>query len=152
LANLERAEREGALAAFYKRWKSDPLVLDKWFSVQATSSLPRTLERVRALTEHEDFTLKNPNRVRSLVGAFCMGNQVRFHAANGAGYELLGDTVLELDSINPQVSARIVSSLNSWKRFDAGRRTLMQAQLERIAAKDGLSKDVFEIVTKALGN
>lgn len=150
LANLERPEREQALQTFYDRWKADPLVLDKWFTVQATSSLPRTLERVRGLLKHADFTLKNPNRVRSLVGAFCMANQVRFHVESGDGYALLGDLVLELDSINPQVTARMVSCFNSWKRFDAGRQQLMKVQLERISGKSGLSKDVFEIVGKAL--
>ena len=150
LANLERPEREQALQTFFERWKSDPLVLDKWFSVQATSALPKTLERVRGLIDHPEFTLKNPNRVRSLVGAFCMGNQVRFHAGSGEGYALMGDTVLELDSLNPQITARLVSCFNSWKRFDTGRQGLMRAQLERIAAKTGLSKDVFEIVAKAL--
>jgi aminopeptidase N len=151
LANLEGPEREQALAEFYATWKHDPLVLDKWFTVQATSSLPGTLARVRDLTKHADFTLKNPNRVRSLIGAFAMSNQARFHGADGGGYAFIVDMVLELDPLNPQVAARMVSSLNQWKRFEPKRRALMQAQLERIAAKQGLSKDTYEIVARALG-
>jgi aminopeptidase N len=151
LANLECPERETALDEFYAQWKRDPLVLDKWFTVQAVSSLPATVERVRALTRHADFTLKNPNRVRALVGAYVMSNLVRFHAADGAGYEFLGDVVLELDPLNPQVAARMVSAMNQWKRFEPKRRELMKAQLERIVAKQGLSKDTYEIVARALG-
>ena len=152
LSCLERPEKEAALSSFYERWKADPLVLDKWFAIQAVSPLASTIERVRSLKSHADFTLSNPNRVRSLIGSFAMGNQVRFHDATGAGYEFLADTVLELDGINPQVCARLVSAFNSWKRFDEGRQSLMKAQLERILAKPELSKDVYEIVSKALEN
>lgn len=152
LSCLERPERASALEAFYTRWKADPLVLDKWFSIQAVSTLPKTLERVRELKSHPDFVLSNPNRVRSLVGAFAMGNQVRFHDAAGGGYEFLADAVLELDGINPQICARLVSAFNAWRRFDESRQTLMKTQLERISQKTDLSKDVYEIVTKALEN
>ncbi len=151
LANAGGPERDASLAEFYARWKHDPLVLDKWFTVQATSSLPDTVARVRELTKHADFTLKNPNRVRSLVGAFAMSNQVRFHAASGDGYALLAELVLELDAVNPQVAARMVSAFNQWKRFEPTRRDLQKAQLQRIAKASGLSKDTYEIVTRALG-
>src|SRR5690606_33297521 len=103
LASVDGPERDQALAEFYGRWRHDPLVLDKWFTVQATSSLPDTLARVRELTKHADFTLKNPNRVRALVGAFAMSNQARFHAKDGSGYAFLTDLVLDLDALNPQV-------------------------------------------------
>ena len=145
-------EREEALAAFYEQWKGDPLVLDKWFSVQALSKRPDTLARVLELSRHRDFKLENPNRLRALVGSFCAGNQVRFHAADGAGYAFLADVVLELDARNPQMAARMVSIFNPWRRFEPGRSALMQQQLERIGERSGLSKDVFEIVGRALAH
>ncbi|MFT5695904.1 MAG: aminopeptidase N [Myxococcota bacterium] len=140
-----------ALASFYDRWRKDPLVLDKWFSVQAMSTREDALDEVIALSQHDDFSLKNPNRMRSLIGVFCAGNQIRFHEATGRGYQFLADVVLELDAMNPQIAARMVSQFNQWKRFDAGRGQMMKTQLERIAAKPALSKDVFEIVGRALG-
>jgi aminopeptidase N len=143
--------REAALASFYAQWKADPLVIDKWFSVQAVSSRPDTLERVIALCDHPDFTLKNPNRVRALLGAFSMRNQAQFHAADGRGYALLADHVLELDRRNPQAAARLLGPLGHWQRFDASRRERMREQLTRIVRQAGLSRDVFELTTKALG-
>ncbi len=151
LVDLDVPQRGQALAAFHRRWHRDPLVLDKWFSVQALSSLPGTLARVQELARHPDFTLKNPNRVRALVGTFCAGNQVRFHAADGAGYRFLADQVLALDALNPQVAARMVSAFNPWRRFDAGRQAAMRAELERIAGREGLSKNVYEVVSRCLG-
>ena len=150
LTDLDCSERTQALAAYHAEWREDPLVLDKWFMVQAMSTHPAAVDHVLELSRHSDFTLKNPNRVRALVGNFAMLNQVRFHAADGRGYQFLGDVVLELDGINPQVASRIVSSFNQWRRFDEARQALMKAQLERIAAKEGLSKDVFEIVSRGL--
>jgi aminopeptidase N len=144
--------REAALVEFYAKWKHEPLVIDKWFTVQAVSSGSDTLERVIELCEHPDFTLKNPNRVRSLLGAFSVRNQAQFHAADGRGYALLADHVLELDRRNPQASARLLGPLGHWQRFDAGRRERMREQLTRIAQRDGLSRDVFELTTKALGS
>lgn len=143
--------RERALADFYAQWKHDPLVLDKWFTAQAISSVPDTLDRVIALSKHPDFNLRNPNRVRALLGAFSVRNQAMFHAADGRGYALLADHVLELDRLNPQGAARLVGPLGHWQRFDSGRRALMQAQLDRICQQPGLSKDVFELANKALG-
>ncbi len=144
--------REQALASFHAQWNTDPLVLDKWFTVQAVSTGPDTLERVIALCSHPDFSLKNPNRVRSLLGAFSVRNQAQFHRADGRGYALLADHVLELDRRNPQSAARLLGPLGHWQRYDAGRRERMREQLTRIAARDGLSRDVFELTTKALGS
>ena len=150
LVDLGGDECEQALAAFYERWRKDPLVLDKWFSTQALCKRPEALDQVISLSQHPDFNLKNPNRLRSLVGVFCGANQVRFHDANGKGYRFLADVVLELDDKNPQVAARMVSQFNQWKRFSSGRRKLMKLELERIADRSSLSKDVFEIVGRAL--
>ena len=142
--------RESGLEDFYRRWHGVPVVLDKWFSMQALCRKEDTLDRVVALAQHEDFSLRNPNRLRSLVGSFCAGNQVRFHRSDGAGYAFLGRVVAELDGLNPQVAARMVSIFNPWRRFDASRQALIKTELEQIAAKSGLSKPVFEIVSRAL--
>ncbi len=149
LTNLNCPQREVALESFYNKWREDALVLDKWFSVQAISSQVDTLARVIELTNHKDFTISNPNRVRSLLGAFFQ-NQVRFHAKDGSGYSFLAEFVLKLDSMNPQLASRLVSSFNSYRRFDDGRQELMRNELNRIAKHEGLSKDVFEIVERAL--
>ena len=150
LADQSHPRRDQVIEAFYERWKADPLVLDKWFSIQATSSRDDTLERVRALAEHADFSLANPNRARSLIGAFCSGNPVRFHAPSGDGYGFLADNVLALDGSNPQVASRMASLFNDWRRYDDDRQGKIQAQLERIARSGSLSKDVYEIVHRAL--
>ena len=150
LSERDHARREEVTSAFYDRWHEDPLVIDKWFAIQAGSSRPDTLERVRELTRHPDFNLGNPNRVRSLIAAFCAGNQVRFHASSGEGYLFLADYVLALDDSNPQLASRMVSSFNSWRRYDMERQALMQTQLERIASSGSLSNDVYEIVNRAL--
>jgi aminopeptidase N len=112
--------------------------------------LPDTLQQVKSLLTHPAFRITNPNKVRALVGRFCMGNQVRFHAPDGEGYCFLTDRVLELDSINPQMAARLVSAMSRWKRFDSKRQSLMQNELQRILSTSGLSRDVFEIVSKSL--
>ncbi|MGH0029892.1 MAG: aminopeptidase N [Myxococcota bacterium] len=151
LVDLDGAERTRALDAFYAAWRHDPLVLDKWFALQAVSSREDTLARVQELYRHEDFSLTNPNRVRALVGSFAGGNPVRFHAADGAGYRFLADVTLALDPINPQVASRMVSLFSQWRRYDAGRRERMRAELERIADAPKLSKDVYEMVGRALG-
>jgi aminopeptidase N len=142
--------RSGALDDFYARFRHDPLVIDKWFSVQALSTRPDALDRVRALTAHPDFTLRNPNRARSLLGVFSVRNQVRFHAADGGGYRLLADKILELDRINPQVAARLVGALGHWRHFDSPRHDRMREALERIVGTQGLSRDVYELASKAL--
>jgi aminopeptidase N len=150
LANVQCEERERALAGFYDRWKDEALVLDKWFGVQAASRLNDTLERVRGLAEHRDFDLRNPNRVRALIGTFAQGNPVRFHAADGGGYRFVAEHVVELDALNPQVAARLARAFDRWKRLDAGRQAHARAALERIRDHATLSKDVTEVVLRAL--
>ncbi len=150
LANRDCPEREQALAGFYTKWREDTLVLDKWFAIQATSKLPDTLARVKALREDAAFSIKNPNKVRSLIGAFCSANPIRFHAADGSGYAFLADAVLELDRLNPQVASRMLRLMSRWQRYDDSRRRLMQFQLQRILSAEGLSKDVYEITSKSL--
>ena len=125
-------------------------MVEKWFAIQAGSDLPDVLQKVKALMQHKAFSMTNPNKVRSLVGRFCAGNIAHFHASNGAGYEFLADQVLELDSINPQIAARLIQSMSRWRRYDEKRQALMKQQLERILAKPGLSKDVFEITSRSL--
>ena len=150
LSGIDCPERDAALASFHAKWHDDALVLDKWFGIQAMSPLPNTMEAVRALSSHPDFDLRSPNRVRALVSSFTF-NQVRFHAADGAGYRFLADTIIRLDPDNPQIAARMVSSLGQWRRFGAGRQAPMQAELARIVALPGLSKNTFEMATKSLG-
>jgi aminopeptidase N len=150
LANGAAAERAAALSAFYDRYRDNALVIDKWFSTQALSARSDTPAVVAALKAHPDFTLHNPNRVRALAGAFSM-NQRHFHARDGAGYRFLADILLALDPINPQTAAKLLPPLGRWRRFDAARQTLMRAELERILAAPGLSKDVFEQASKSLG-
>ena len=147
--DIKRAYGSDTLAAFYEGWSEDALVMDKWFSLQAGSRLAGA-SAIRSLRAHADFKLENPNRVRSLIGVFAMQNFRGFHAVDGSGYEVLADTVIDLDPKNPQVASRLVRALNPWRRFDAPWSDLMKAQLERIAAREGLSKDVFEIVSSAL--
>jgi aminopeptidase N len=150
LAGIDCPERSAALAAFHAKWHDDPLVLDKWFSIQATSALPDTVGHVRALSAHPNFDLRNPNRIRALVGAFAGANQVRFHDPKGEGYRFLADIVIQLDPSNPQVAARMVGSLGQWRRFDEGRQALMKAELSRILALPGLSTNTYEMVSKSL--
>ena len=149
LANVDCPERLPALESFYARWKDEPLVVDKWLAVQATSRLPGTLARVNELLSHPAFDIKVPNKVYALIRAF-VSNHVRFHAGDGAGYAFLADQVLALNKINPQVAARMARGFDRWKRFDETRKAGARAQLERIRDTKGLSKDVVEIITKAL--
>ncbi len=150
LANLDLPERETALTDFYARWQTEALVIDKWFSVQATSRLPGTVARVRALMQHPAFDLKNPNRVYALIRGFCGANPRHFHAADGSGYALAADVISELQAINPQVASRIARSFDRWRQFDTGRQAHARAALKRIAAVEGLAKDVAEVVGNAL--
>src|SRR5437867_2039427 len=149
LANLDCPERQPALDAFYEKWKHEPLVVDKWLAVQSTSRLPDTLPRVKRLLSHPAFDIKVPNKVYALIRGFA-SNHVRFHAADGSGYAFLADQVIALNALNPQVAARMARGFDRWKRFDAARQAKARAQLERIRDTAGLSKDVAEIVTKAL--
>ncbi len=150
LAESDLAERPQALADFYARWRDDALVVDKWFALQAMAQRPDAVEVVRRLLGHEAFTLKNPNRVRALIGAFAQGNPTGFHRADGSGYALVADHVLELDPRNPQVAARLAKAFDRWRRYDAKRQDQMRAQLERILAAPKLSSDVYEIASKSL--
>ncbi len=151
LSGEDGPEREEALAAFHAKWRQDALVLDKWFAIQAMSKRPGTLESVRALSRHADFDLRNPNRVRALVGSFAAGNPAAFHDASGGGYRFLADTIIALDPQNPQVAARMVSPLGQWRRVDADRQRLMQAELRRIQEVPKLSRNTAEMVTRSLG-
>jgi len=144
------AAAEEALAGFYSRWSAEPLVLDKWFGIQATSTRLDTLLRVSALLGHPAYDPRNPNRVRSLVGAFCAGNPVRFHAADGGGYRFLAERVLEIDPQNPQIASRLLQSLARWRRYDPARQDLMRGELERVLASPVLSRDSYEVASKCL--
>jgi aminopeptidase N len=150
LVNAQCPQRDEALAAFEEKWRHDPLVMDKWFSVQAVSRLPGTLERVKGLMEHPAFSIRNPNKVRSLVGVFCSANLIGFHAADGSGYQFLTDQVLTLDGLNPQIAARMLRIMSRWRRYDDGRQALMKSQFERVLAKPEVSRDLFEIASKSL--
>src|SRR5690606_30384622 len=142
--------KQGALQKFAEVFADDPLVMDQWFSVQAAAPLPGGLERVRRLMEHPAFTLKNPNKVRALIGAFANQNPVNFHAADGSGYAFLADQVIALNGLNPQIAARLLAPLTRWRKYDAARQALMKGELERILASGELSSDVYEVVSKSL--
>ncbi len=142
--------REQALQHFYEKWQHEALVVDQWFGIQAASSLPGALDRVQTLMQHEAFSIKNPNKVRALIGAFCGQNPVHFHEITGAGYEFLADRILQLNALNPQIASRLLTPLTRWKKYDATRQQLMRKQLQRIADEKSLSKDVYEVVAKSL--
>ena len=144
------SEKAAALASFADQFKDNPLVMDQWFSVQAGSTLPGGLQRVRELMEHPAFTIKNPNKVRALVGAFAGQNLINFHAADGSGYRFLADLVIELNGFNPQIASRQLAPLTRWRKYDGARQSLMKAELERIRNSGELSSDVFEVVSKSL--
>ncbi len=149
LVSTEMPERQEALDAFYARFKDDPLVIDKWFALQAASQRPDTLDQVIKLAGHPDFTMTNPNRLRALVGMFG-GNHWVFHRADGRGYAFLADMIIAADRINPQIAARLVPAFGRWRRFEPKRGAMMKAALERIVATPGLSKDVYEQASKSL--
>lgn len=150
LAASDAPERDDVLADFEARWHDDPLVMDKWFGVQAIAPRANTLARVQALMQHPGFSMRNPNKVRALIGAFAAGNPVCFHAADGSGYRFLTDRVLELDPLNPQVASRMMRVMARWRRYDTGRQELMQGQLQRVLSSDRVSKDLYEIAAKSL--
>ncbi|MGO2414998.1 MAG: aminopeptidase N [Cobetia crustatorum] len=138
-----------ALKAFAERWSHDPLVMDQWFAIQVTRPQADVLDRVRFLMEHPAFSLTNPNKVRALIGTFAGQNRVNFHRIDGEGYRLLADVVIELNRLNPDIAARIITPLTRFKRFDAARQALMKTELERIR-NEKLSRNVYEVVEKAL--
>lgn len=149
LNNLDHPGRETALADFEERFANDAVVLDKWFSLQAMSSRDDTLARIKDLMSHPAFTMRNPNKVRALIGAFAMGNPRHFHAKDGSGYAFYADRLIELDDINPQVAARLCAPLGKWAKYDADRADKMKAELNRILAKPEISRDLYEIASKS---
>lgn len=150
LADTTSKERDSAFADFLDRFHDYMLVVDKWFSIQATSIRSSIHDDVRVLRSHKDFILTNPNRVRSLYGAFAMNNPYSFHDKNGRGYEFLGEAIIQLNTVNPQIAARLLTPLKEWKRYTPDRQEKMKAVLQKIAGQQELSPDVFEIVTKTL--
>jgi aminopeptidase N len=143
-------ERTAAFDDFYARYADDPLIVDKWLTLQATVPEPATLDRVKALTNHPAFSFANPNRIRALIHAFALANHKEFNRADGAGYDFIVDTVLALDPKNPQVAARLLSALKSWRMLEPARRARAQAALQRVAAAPSLSPDVGDIAQRAL--
>jgi aminopeptidase N len=150
LADSAGPERGRALAMFYDRWKDEALVVDKWFRVQAVSDLPGARKRIEALIAHPAFDLRNPNRARSVLHSFALDNPVHFHAADGWGYALVAQKVVELDRLNPQIASRLARAFDRWRKFDEGRQRNARACLESIAAASGISPDVSEVVGRAL--
>ena len=149
LAGLETPAREEKLADFLERYKDNELVVDKWFTLQASSLHRDAIDHVKTLAKHPEFNLRNPNRVRSLYMAFA-ANPYAFHSADGEGYRMIADLILALDPINPQTAARFVPPLGRWRRIEPRRAALMRAELERIAAAQSLSRDTFEQVSRSL--
>ncbi len=150
LTRMESPLRERAFTHFHDRFRGDPLVLDKWMGLQAGSPLPETATAVAALMKHSAFDLKNPNRVRALIGAFS-ANHLRFHDGSGSGYRLVGQVIRALDPINPQVAARLAGAFETWRRYDGRRQALMRVELEAMLANKGLSPNLFEVTSKILG-
>ena len=144
------AKKAKALESFAEHFKDNPLVMDQWFSVQAGSPLPGGLERVKALMQHPAFSLRNPNKVRALIGAFAGQNHINFHAPDGSGYRFLADLIIQLNALNPQIAARQLTPLTRWRKFGGARQALMKGELERIKASGSLSSDVYEVVSKSL--
>jgi aminopeptidase N len=150
LKDHEGAEKDAVFTDFHERFKAYPLVIDKWFSLQATAVNDNIIANVKRLSSHADFTLLNPNRARSLYGAFAMNNPVGFHRADGSGYVLLKEAVTQLNSKNPQIAARLLTPLREWKRYTPDRQEKMKSVLEDISKIEKISPDVFEIVSKSL--
>ncbi len=148
-SNSEPA-RSQALSQFYERFKHDSLVVNQWFSVQATAPRMSALDDVKALMEHPDFEMTNPNRVRALISAFCAQNTVQFHREDGAAYRFLADQVITLDAMNPQIASRLSTPLTRWKKYDVRRQAMMKVELERIIETENLSPDTYEVVSKSL--
>ncbi|MFO7477408.1 MAG: aminopeptidase N [Methyloceanibacter sp.] len=150
LSHLQRPERDRALADFYARWQDEPLVLDKWFAVQARATRPDTVQTVESLLSHPKFSLKNPNRMRALIGSFVHANPSGFNRLDGAGYRLLAAQALEIDRFNPHMAARLLGAFESWHMLEPQRQARAKGVLEDLAGQT-LSTDSYEIVTKSLG-
>ncbi len=151
LADSDHPARGDALEGFYDRWQAEPLVIDKWFTLQAMPQRADSLDEVRRLKAHHAFKMTNPNRVRSLIGAFAMANLTGFHRQDGEGYRFVADQIMELDRLNPQIAARLLGVFGRWRRYDQNRQALMTAELERILAMPDLSRNSYEVATKSLG-
>ena len=150
LAQTKSDERQKAFADFYDKWQDDHLVIDKWFAFQALSPQDDTLEQLEKLMDDKLFSLKNPNKVRAVIGAFCMGNPVQFNRADGRGYEFVARNILEIDRFNPQIASRLAGAFKSWKVLEPGRRDKLKAQLDELAGHNNLSRDTYEIITKVI--
>jgi aminopeptidase N len=150
IVNSQHPAKARSLDSFYHQWRNEALVIDKWFSLQASSSLANTFSTVQNLLKHPAFDMKTPNRVRALIGAFTQANPIHFHAKNGEGYQFLTDQVLALNTLNPQIASRMVTGFAQWRRFDEERQILIKQQLQRIVNTEHLSKDVYEIASKSL--
>jgi aminopeptidase N len=151
IVNSHNPVKEACLDQFHAKWRDEALVIDKWFALQAACPLPGALHTVRALAAHPAFDLKNPNRLRALVGAFSQSNPVHFHAQNGSGYRFLADHVIALNAVNPQTAARLLSPLSQWRRYDEARRILMTGEIRRIMVMPDIARDVYEVTSKSLG-
>ncbi|PIE72735.1 MAG: aminopeptidase N [Deltaproteobacteria bacterium] len=150
LAHFPGKEQELAVADFYQRWQEDSLVVDKWFALQAMSEAETALETVKRLMEHRKFSITNPNKVRALIGAFCSGNHARFHEADGSGYAFLTEQILRLNTLNPQIAARLLSPMTNWRRYQSPQKDLMKGHLHDLQKRQDLSRDLFEIVKNSL--
>jgi aminopeptidase N len=151
LTQIPGDRREAALDTYYRTHAADPLVVDKWFALQAVIPEEATLARVRGLMQHHAFSMTNPNRLRSLVGTFAGGNLTRFNARDGSGYDFLAEIVMQLDARNPQVAARLLGAFKAWRNMETVRRGKAEAALQRVAAVPNLSPDVRDIVDRSLG-
>lgn len=151
LANSNSVEHETALEDFYDRYTDQENVINKWFRVQAMAIRPQTIDDVRRLSEQHDFVMTNPNRVRALFGTLSLRNPIAFHRADGDGYELFGEFISRLDPINPQTAARLLTALESWRRYDPARQDKIRAVLEKILEQRNLSPNCYEITSKMLG-
>lgn len=150
IVHNELPYKQTSLSAFYRQWQAEPLVIDKWFALQATSPTADAFASIKILLMHPAFDLTTPNRVRSLIGAFSQGNPLHFHADSGQGYEFLAEQIIALNGLNPQLASRMVSALTGWRRYNPDRQQLMKKQLERIMATPDISKDVYEVAGKSL--
>jgi len=151
LADSDHPARGQALEQFYDQWQNEPLVIDKWFTLQAMPQRPDSLDQVEKLKAHPAFTMTNPNRVRSLIGAFAMANATNFHRKDGKGYRFLADQIIELDGLNPQIAARLMGIFGRWRRYDDQRQALMKEEIERVLSMADLSRNSREVATKSLG-
>ena len=152
MINSHHPLKDECLDDFYRQWREDDLVVNKWFALQASCRLPGTLERVETLMSHPAFDSGMPNHVRSLIGSFSQANPPNFHAEDGAGYRFLANQVIRLNGINPQIAARLLTALTSWRRYDAAHQEPMHAALRRVAETPDISRDVFEVASKALAD